>query len=161
MMLALVTGASSGIGFELANELAKRGYDLVVASAGDRLTQAATHLRSSAVEVIEVGADLATKQGIDDLWQQVVALGRPVDVACLNAGVGVGGLFAETDLEEELNMVALNCSGTIHLAKHLVRHMQQTGTGKLLFTASIAGRNGRSARGSLRRDQGLRSLFLP
>ena len=138
-MLALVTGASSGIGFELSNELASRGYDLVIASAGNRLTEAATRLRSSGVQVIEVSADLATKQGIDDFWQQVTALARPVDVACLNAGVGVGGLFAETDLDEELNMVALNCSGTIHLAKHLVRHMQKTGTGKLLFTASIAG----------------------
>ena len=87
-MLALVTGASSGIGFELSNELAKRGYDLVVASAGDRLTEAATRLRSSGVKVTEVSADLATKEGIDELWQQVTALARPVDVACLNAGVG-------------------------------------------------------------------------
>ncbi len=138
-MLALVTGASSGIGFELSNELAKRGYDLVVASAGDRLTEAATRLRSSGVKVTEVSADLATKEGIDELWQQVTALARPVDVACLNAGVGVGGLFAETELEAELNMVALNCSGTVHLAKHIVRQMQQTGAGKILFTASIAG----------------------
>ena len=138
-MLALVTGASSGIGFELANELATRGYDLVVASAGDRLTEAGTRFRSSGVEVVEVSADLATKEGVDELWQQVIALARTVDVACLNAGVGVGGLFAATDLDEELKMVDLNCSGTVHLAKHVVRHMLENVTGKILFTASIAG----------------------
>ena len=138
-MLAIVTGASSGIGFELATELAGRGYDLVVASAGSRLTDAASKFQASGVQVTEVSADLATKEGVEELWQKVVALGRPVDVACLNAGVGVGGLFAETDLEEELNMVALNCSGTVQLAKHVVRQMQQTGEGKILFTASIAG----------------------
>ncbi len=62
-----------------------------------------------------------------------------MDVACLNAGVGVGGLFAETDLHEELNMVHLNCVGTVRLAKHIVQKMMAQGEGKILFTASIAG----------------------
>ena len=138
-MLAVVTGASSGIGFELANELASRGYDLVVASAGNRLEGAAEEFRAAGVQVLEVNADLATREGVDKLWQSVTQLGRPVDVACLNAGVGVGGLFEETDLDEELNMVELNCTGTVHLAKHIVRHMKANGAGKILFTASIAG----------------------
>ena len=138
-MLAIVTGASSGIGYQLAKDLAGRGYDLIVASAGDRLTAAADDFRASGVNVIEVNVDLATREGVDALWQKVTASTNTVDVACLNAGVGVGGLFAETDLDEELNMVALNCAGTVHLAKHVVRHMQQAGTGKMLFTASIAG----------------------
>ena len=138
-MLAVVTGASSGIGYELANELAGRGYDLVVASAGGRLEGAAEEFRSAGVQVVEVNADLATREGVDQLWQRVMQFGRPVDVACLNAGVGVGGLFDETDLDEELNMVELNCTGTVHLAKHVVRHMKQKNDGKILFTASIAG----------------------
>lgn len=137
--LALVTGASSGIGFSLAKELAARGYDLIVCSAGPRLAEASAELSSFGVAVEEVAADLATQDGIDELWQQVTAGGRVLDIACLNAGVGVGGLFAETDLGEEINMVNLNCAGTVHLAKHVVRHMLQQNKGRILFTSSIAG----------------------
>ena len=137
--LALVTGASSGIGFELARELANRGYDVVIASAGERLSGAAEEIRSRGHQVIEVNADLATREGVDQLWTQVRALGRPVDIACINAGVGVGGLFSETDLDAELNMVELNCVGTVQLAKLVVRQMRELNAGKILFTASIAG----------------------
>jgi short-subunit dehydrogenase len=137
--LALVTGASSGIGLELAKDLANRGYDVVIASAGDRLTGAAENIRSRGHQVIDVNADLATREGVDQLWAQVLSLGRPVDIACINAGVGVGGLFSDTDLDSELNMVQLNCVGTIQLAKLLVRHMKELNAGKILFTASIAG----------------------
>jgi uncharacterized protein len=136
---SIITGASSGIGYELANELARRGYDLAVASAGDRLNSAAQAFRSKGIEVFPIQADLATSEGVDEFWQQIENFGRPVDVACLNAGVGVGGLFDETDLDEELNMIELNCTGTVHLAKHVVRHMKDLGTGRILFTASIAG----------------------
>jgi uncharacterized protein len=138
-MLALVTGASSGIGYSLAKELAKRDYDLVVCSAGDRLASAAQDFRSSGVSVTEVQADLATRQGVKNLWGQIKDLGRPIDIACLNAGVGVGGLFSETNLEEELNMIDLNCVGTVQLAKYLTQDMVGRHAGKILFTASIAG----------------------
>ena len=137
--LALITGASSGIGFELANELAHRGYDLIVASAGDRLGTAAETFRQTGVQVTEVNADLATRKGVEALWNEVTAAGRPLDIACLNAGVGVGGLFDETDLEAELNSVELNCVGTVQLAKYVVRQMKPLGAGRILFTASIAG----------------------
>jgi short-subunit dehydrogenase len=137
--LALITGASSGIGFSLAKELAGRGYDLVVCSAGPRLYDVTAELASLGTGIEEISADLATTEGIDQLWAEVQALGRPLDVACLNAGVGVGGLFAETDLDEELNMINLNCTGTVHLAKHVIRRMLEQGTGRILFTASIAG----------------------
>jgi short-subunit dehydrogenase len=137
--LALVTGASSGIGLELAKGLAKRGYDLVISSSGERLSGAAEEIRTGGHEVIEVNADLATREGVDQLWAEVRSLGRPVDIACINAGVGVGGLFNETDLDAELNMVGLNCAGTVQLAKLVVRQMTELSTGKILFTASIAG----------------------
>lgn len=136
---ALVTGASSGIGLSLARELAKRGYDLAICSAGERLHRAAEELQASGVQVAEIQADLATQEGVKQLWDEVMSLGRPLDVACINAGVGVGGLFAETDLDAELNIVYLNCAGTVQLAKYVVQHMLARNQGKILFTASIAG----------------------
>jgi uncharacterized protein len=137
--LALVTGASSGIGLSLAKELAARGYDLVISSAGVRLDEASQELAESGVLVVPVQADLATREGIDELWSRVQSMDSPLDVACLNAGVGVGGLFQDTDLGEELNMINLNCLGTVQLAKYVVQHMLRQKSGNILFTASIAG----------------------
>jgi short-subunit dehydrogenase len=137
--LAVVTGASSGIGYSLAKELARRGYDLVVCSSGDRLEDAARDFNSLGVSVQHVRADLATKEGVISLWDRIQALGRHVDIACLNAGIGVGGLFSQTDLDEELKMINLNCTGTVHLAKYIVQDMVRRNDGKILFTASIAG----------------------
>lgn len=137
--LALVTGASSGIGYWLARELARRGYDLIICSAGERLSAAAEDLRSTGVSVSEVSADLATREGVDELWNRTKALSHPLDIACLNAGVGVGGLFHETNLDDELNMVYLNCAGTVQLAKYVTQDMVARHNGKILFTASIAG----------------------
>jgi len=136
---AIVTGASSGIGYSLAKELAAGDYDLVIVSAGERLARAAEDFRSAGVSVEDVQADLATKEGVERFWEHVKALGRPIDIACLNAGVGVGGLFHETSLEEELNMINLNCAGTVQLAKYITRDMVSRNDGKILFTSSIAG----------------------
>src|SRR5664279_4629477 len=138
-MWALVTGASSGIGYELARELVNRGYSILIASSGDRLDTAAANLRAVGGTVQAAQANLATSDGVEQLWKEVEALGAPLDVACINAGVGVGGLFYETDLEAELNMINLNCTHMVHLAKRVVQQMMRTGAGKILITASIAG----------------------
>ncbi|HTD55470.1 MAG TPA: SDR family NAD(P)-dependent oxidoreductase [Silvibacterium sp.] len=114
--LALVTGASSGIGFSLAKEFAGRGYDLVICSEGDRLDSAAQKLAAMGANVVEVRADLATEDGVQDLWDKFESLNRMLDIACINAGIGVGGLFGETDLAAELQLVRLNCVGTVQLA---------------------------------------------
>lgn len=137
--LAIVTGASSGIGLSLAKELAGRGFDLAISSAGERLKTAAEELEASGARVFAIRQDLATRDGIQRFWKELESLARDVDVACLNAGVGVGGLFAEADLDAELNMVNLNCTGTVQLAKYVVQHMVPRKRGKILFTASIAG----------------------
>lgn len=136
---AVVTGASSGIGYWLAKELAERGYDLVVCSAGERLEQASRDFATAGVGVTAISADLSTREGVDHLWSAVRSAGRRVDVACINAGIGVGGLFAETDLDTELQMVQLNCVGVVHLAKHVVKDMLPLNAGRILITSSIAG----------------------
>lgn len=136
--LAVITGASSGIGYNLAKVFAENRFDLVIASHGERLEKAQEDFKAMGVQVTAVHADLATYEGVEELWKAVEALGRPVSAAAINAGVGVGGLFAETDLEKELNLVRLNVEGTMHLAKRVVQHMVARGEGKILFTASIA-----------------------
>jgi short-subunit dehydrogenase len=137
--LAAVTGASSGIGYNLAKVFAEQGFDLVIGSAGERLDQAAEDLRALGVEVIEAQADLATPEGCDEFWRAVEGTGRRLDAVAINAGVGVGGLFYETDLKKELNIVRLNCESTVHIAKHAVKKMMGQGEGRILITSSIAG----------------------
>ncbi len=136
--LAVVTGASSGIGYNLAKVFAENGFDLVIASAGDRLDGAEQDLKSLGVRVNAVQADLATYAGVEEFWQAVEGEGRPVDAIAINAGVGVGGLFTETDLNDEINLVRLNVEGTLHVTKRAVQHMVRNGKGRILITASIA-----------------------
>ena len=137
--LAVVTGASSGIGLNLGLVLAEEGYDVIACSAGDRLQEAVAQMEArGAGKVTAVHADLATPEGVDTLWKACEAAGAPVEIACINAGVGVGGLFVETDLAEELKLVALNCGHTVHFAKHVAKQMVGRGAGRILFTASIA-----------------------
>jgi len=136
---ALVTGASSGIGYELAKQFAQNGFDLLIVSAGDGIHKAAADIQVLGANVQAVQADLATYDGVKELWSAVESSGRTLDAAAINAGVGVSGPFLETDLAEELNMVALNVTSTVHLAKYVAKHMVNQGAGRILFTASIAG----------------------
>ena len=137
---AVVTGASSGIGFHLARIFAENGFDLLIASEGNGLADAEQQFRSLGVDVKSVTADLAKTEEVDRLWTAIEATGRPVDAIALNAGVGVGGDFArETSLDAELEMIQLNCASTVHLAKHVARQMVERGERRILFTASIAG----------------------
>jgi short-subunit dehydrogenase len=136
--LALVTGASSGIGYNLAKVLAERGYDLILAAEDEGLSKAEQDFKSAGAQVTAVKTDLASYEGVDALWKAVEASGRTLDVVCLNAGVGVGGKFVETDLHQEINLVRVNVESTVHLAKHAVKHMVAKGSGRILFTASIA-----------------------
>lgn len=137
--LAAVTGASSGIGYNLAKVFAENGYDLVVVSAGERLEGASESLDGLGVQVTAVQADLSTEAGCDEFWQAVEATGRKLDAIAINAGIGVGGLFTETDLRQELKIVRLNCESTVHIAKHAVKKMVGQGEGRILITSSIAG----------------------
>src|SRR5947209_1929067 len=96
---AVITGASSGIGYELARVFGRNGYDLLVTSEDDRIQKAVAELQDLGVDVQSVQADLTEYDGVEQLWQAVKSSGRPVDAIAINAGVGVGGKFAETDLD--------------------------------------------------------------
>jgi short-subunit dehydrogenase len=137
--LAVVTGASSGIGLELAKQFASNGYDLVVAAEDAELAGAARELEGLGAQVEAVQVDLATEPGVEELERRIQAAGRPVDAVALNAGVGAGGAFANgTSLEDELRIVDLNVRSTVHLAKHVVEDMVARDEGRILFTSSIA-----------------------
>ena len=114
--LALVTGASSGIGLELAKQFAENGFDVVMAAEDAELEPAAGQVRALGAAVSPVRVDLRKPEDVELLWQAVHDSGHTLEAAALNAGVGVGGAFVETDLQAELDLVQLNCAATLHLA---------------------------------------------
>ncbi|WP_159840454.1 SDR family NAD(P)-dependent oxidoreductase [Nocardia sp. CY41] len=136
--LALVTGASSGIGFELARQFIEHGYDVVIAAEDDAIETAAASLHHPQHEVRPVQVDLRTADGVEQLYRAATENDRKPDAVALNAGVGRGGAFAETDLGDELAVIDLNVRSTVHLAKLVVCDMVARNDGKLLFTSSIA-----------------------
>jgi uncharacterized protein len=138
--LAVVTGASSGIGRELAKQFATNGFDVLIAAEDAELDAAAEELRALGTGVEAVRVDLATDGGVDELYGRIG--GRPVAALALNAGIGAGGAFAgpgkRTSLEDELAIVDLNVRPTVHLAKHVLTDMVARDEGRVLFTSSIA-----------------------
>jgi short-subunit dehydrogenase len=135
--LALVTGASSGIGFELAKIFASDGYDLVVASDEDRLEECADELRVAAVDVQAVRVDLRKPDDVDRLYRTATGDGRELAAAALNAGSGRAGPFIDGSLEDDLGIVDLNVRSTVQLAKLVLTDMARRGSGRVLFTSSI------------------------
>lgn len=136
--LALITGASSGIGLELARVFAKEEYDLIIVSGKERIEDAAQLLGQYDVNVKPVTADLSTEEGVDNLYSEIKAYGRKLDVAVLNAGVGVGGQFIETDFNDELYLMNLNMVYLVCLTKKILKDMVARNEGKIMLTSSIA-----------------------
>jgi short-subunit dehydrogenase len=134
--LALVTGASSGIGFELSKLFADDGYDLVIAAEDDGIHASADKLATAGIEVTPVQVNLRKPEDVERLYRSVD--GRPLAAAALNAGVGRAGPFVDGDLDTDLTIVDLNVRSTVHLAKLVLTDMAGSGTGKVLFTSSIA-----------------------
>jgi uncharacterized protein len=134
--LAIVTGASSGIGLEIAKLAAQDGYDLIVA-ADTPFVEAGPALKEFGVNVNQIEADLASQQGLDQLLAQIG--GRPVDVLVANAGHGLGHGFLDQDPKEWMHVLNTNVTGTLLLIQPIVRRMVDRGEGKVLITGSIAG----------------------
>ena len=137
---AVVTGASSGIGFELAKQFAQNGFDLLIAADSERVEQAARQLGDGQAQVQAVQVDLSDYDGVEKLYDAIQQTGRPVDAIAINAGMGVGGDFShQTDLKAELKLIGLNVASPVHLTKRIIKDMLERGQGRILFTSSIAG----------------------
>jgi short-subunit dehydrogenase len=134
--LAIVTGASSGIGLEIAKLAAGDGYDLIVA-ADTPLIDASAALQGLGVEVRSIEADLATAAGVDQLLDATG--GRPIDVLVANAGHGLGRAFLDQEPREWRHVIDTNITGTLLLVQQVARDMVSRNEGRILITGSIAG----------------------
>jgi short-subunit dehydrogenase len=134
---AIVTGASSGIGYELAKLCAENGYDLLIAADQPEIEGAAEALRSHGVAVNALQVDLATPEGVDAVYD--AARGRPVDALLANAGHGLGDSFLEQDFRSIQHVIDTNITGTVYLLHKVVGDMRARNKGRVLITGSIAG----------------------
>jgi short-subunit dehydrogenase len=135
---AIVTGASSGIGLELARCCAREGFDLLIAADEGTVDDVAEELREIfKVDVKAVEVDLSTTEGVDQLC--AAAQDRPVDALLANAGHGLGKAFLDQDFREARHVVDTNITGTIYLIHKIGNQMRTRGTGRILIIGSIAG----------------------
>jgi short-subunit dehydrogenase len=134
---AIVTGASTGIGLELAKCCAEKGYDLLVVADEQEIERAATTLRAMGATVDALQADLATLEGVGALV--AATKGRTVDALLANAGRGLGHAFLDQDFSEVRRVIDTNVTGTVYLLQKIGRAMRARGSGRILITGSIAG----------------------
>jgi short-subunit dehydrogenase len=134
--LALVTGASSGIGHQLALIAAEKGFDLIVA-ADRTLDKTVLDLQSLGATVDALQVDLASTEGVDQLL--AMTQGRSLDVVMANAGHGLGGPFLDQDFADVQHVINTNITGTIYLLQLVAKRMKEQGKGRILVTGSIAG----------------------
>jgi short-subunit dehydrogenase len=135
--LAVITGASTGIGYELARCCAENGFNLIVAADEDEIEQAAEHFRDMGVEAEAVIADLATIEGVETLY--AATNGRKIDALLANAGIGLGQGFLDQDFNEVIRVIDTNITGTLYLIHRVGRDMRNNKSGRILITGSIAG----------------------
>jgi short-subunit dehydrogenase len=135
--LAVVTGASTGIGYELAKVCAKNGFDLIIAADEREIEDAAKNLRAEGCKIETVKADLATIAGVDKLYKKID--GRKVDALLANAGRGLGRAFLDQDFKDIRHVIDTNVTGTVYLIHKVGRDMRERRAGRILITGSIAG----------------------
>jgi short-subunit dehydrogenase len=134
---AIVTGASTGIGFELAKCCAHKRFDLLIASDDGKIDEAAEELRALGVDVRGLTLDLSNTDSVDTLYS--ATNGRPVDALLANAGHGLGRSFLDQDFEDIRHVIDTNITGTVYLIHKVGKAMRARGAGKILVTGSIAG----------------------
>jgi short-subunit dehydrogenase len=135
--LAVITGASTGIGYELARCCAQNGFDLVIVADEAEIQDAAEDFRTLGAEVTAIEADLATIEGVEKLYAAIE--GRQVDALLANAGVGLGRGFLDQDFNDVIRVIDTNITGTLYLIQKIARDMYDRKAGKVLITGSIAG----------------------
>jgi short-subunit dehydrogenase len=135
--LAVVTGASSGIGFELAELCAAAGFDLLIAADEPSIHEAGLLLAKSGTRVDPLEVDLSSMEGVDKLYQAIG--GRPVSALLANAGRGLGHAFLDQDFADILRVIDTNVTGTLYLIHKVGRDMRARNQGRILITGSIAG----------------------
>src|SRR3954452_193666 len=135
--VAIVTGASAGIGLELAKCCARDNFNLLIAADEPEIHAAAAALRSLGAEVDAVEADLATIEGVDKLYAAIK--GRPVDALLANAGRGLGHAFLDQDFARARHVIDTNITGTVYLIHKAGNDMRRRNAGRILITGSIAG----------------------
>ena len=135
--LAVITGASSGIGYELAKRCVDEGYDVLIAADEPRIMDAANTLRGAGRQVDALEVDLSTIDGVDKLYAAIK--GRQVDALLANAGRGLGHGFLDQDFDKARRVINTNITGTAYLIHKIGNDMRRHDAGKILITGSIAG----------------------
>ena len=135
--LAVVTGASTGIGYELAKCCARAGFDLIVAADEPQIIEAARDFSALGAQTEAVEADLATSEGVAKLYAKIAE--RPVDALLANAGRGLSKGFLDQDFSQVRHVIDTNVTGTLELIQKVGRDMRKRGKGRILITGSIAG----------------------
>jgi uncharacterized protein len=134
-----VTGASTGIGFELARCCASNGFDLLIAADEPEIEAVAAKIRAPGASVESVQADLSTIDGVDRLYEASRRIGRPVDALLANAGRGLGHGFLDQDFSAAKRVIDTNVTGTVYLVHRIGNDMRRRNAGRILITGSIAG----------------------
>jgi uncharacterized protein len=136
---ALITGASTGIGYELAKQFVEHEFDILIAAdESGPLQEAAQSLGQGGARVETYVGDLATREGVQGLYEQAKGLGRPIDVLAANAGRGLGHAFLDQQIDDIFKVINTNISGLVELVHLVGKDMVARGQGRILITSSIA-----------------------
>ena len=137
----LITGATSGIGFELAKLFAKDNYNLVIVARDEqKLTESATELKNLGVDVIALSKDLFLRESPFEIYEEIKTRGIIIEMLINDAGQGAYGEFVDIDLNRELDIIQLNISAVVVLTKLFLKDMVSRNAGRILNVASIAGK---------------------